>query len=149
MVEAAHTADTNDNASISLNELIRVVQFFNADGIHCETGTEDGYALGPGAETCTPHNVDYAPQDWIINLSEILRIIQIYNIGTYFECPGTEDGICLGPLTSSGNLKFIPSSEIGSISGQGVAFGLFDSATGSLRVYFTDGSSTLFTFQAG
>lgn len=94
------TADQNYDGVINLSELLRVIQFFNSEGFHCELGTEDGYAPGPGEKTCAPHDSDYNPQDWEINLSELLRIIQFFNSGGYHACPneGTEDGYCPGTI---------------------------------------------------
>ncbi len=91
-----HSADTDANLYISLSELLRVIQFFNSSGFHCETGTEDGFAPGSGDQSCTPHDSDYNTQDWHINLSELLRVIQFFNSGGYTACPsqGTEDGFC-------------------------------------------------------
>ncbi len=92
------TADQDQDNLISLSELLRVIQFFNSGGYHCEAGTEDGYAPGPGDETCAPYDSDYNPQDWEISLSELLRVIQFFNSGGYHACPGegTEDGFCPG-----------------------------------------------------
>ncbi len=92
------TADQDRNNQISLSELLRVIQFFNSDGFHCEAGTEDGYAPGPGDQTCAAYATDYNPVDWRISLSELLRIIQFFNSGGYHYCPGenTEDGFCPG-----------------------------------------------------
>mgnify|MGYP006294050867 CR=1 FL=1 len=94
-----HCADQDADLSIDLSELLRVVQLFNSDGLHCDGATEDGYAPGPGGTDCGPHDSDYAPVDWNINISELLRLIQIYNSDGYHPCPGqgTEDGFCLGP----------------------------------------------------
>jgi len=94
-----HSADPDGNGIISLSELLRVIQFFNSGGFHCQAGTEDGYAPGPGDESCLPHSSDYNEQDWHINLSELLRLIQFFNSGGYHACPGenTEDGFCPGP----------------------------------------------------
>ena len=94
--------DQNQDNLISLSELLRIIQFFNSDGFHCQTGTEDGYAPGPGDETCSTYDSDYNPQDWHISLSELLRVIQFFNSGGYHYCPaeGTEDGFCPGPLIS-------------------------------------------------
>ncbi len=97
----SHSADPNGDGQINLTELLRVIQFYNSGGFHCEEGTEDGYAPGPGDQTCAPHSSDYAPSgpDWRIVLTELLRIIQFYNSGGYHPCPdeGTEDGFCPGP----------------------------------------------------
>ncbi len=93
----SHAADQNGDNLISLSELLRVIQFFNSGGFHCQTGTEDGYAPGSGGDTsCTAHSSDYTPQDWTIGLSELLRLIQFFNSGGYHECIGTEDGYCPG-----------------------------------------------------
>jgi hypothetical protein len=93
-----HSADTNSDNKIELTELLRIIQFFNSGGFHCQAGTEDGYAPGfDGDHTCTPHASDYNTQDWKINLSELLRVIQFYHLG-YHLCVGesTEDGYCPG-----------------------------------------------------
>lgn len=92
-----HAADTDVDYRISLSEVLRVVQFFNARACHCDASTEDGYAIGPGDQSsCEPHHSDYAPQDWTISLSEVLRLVQIYNNGGYIPCETGEDGFCLG-----------------------------------------------------
>ncbi|GEM_PF-3893161 len=95
-----HSADRDHDNVIGLSELLRVIQFFNSGGYHCEEGTEDGYAPGSGDPACLPHDSDYNPQDWDINLSELLRIIQFFNSSGYHSCPEvfppTEDGFCVG-----------------------------------------------------
>lgn len=92
-----HRADQNGDWKINLGELLRVIQFFNSGGYHCEDGTEDGYAPGSeGDKNCFPHTSDYNEQDWIINLPELLRIIQFFNTGSYYPCPHGEDGYCPG-----------------------------------------------------
>ena len=45
-----------------------------------------------GPRTCTPHALDYSPQDWRISLGELLRVIQFYNSGGYSRSVGGEDG---------------------------------------------------------
>ncbi|HPO13231.1 MAG TPA: DUF5011 domain-containing protein [Candidatus Hydrogenedentes bacterium] len=93
-----HTADQDGDHHISLSELLRIIQFYNSAGIHCEAGTEDGYAPYSGNTACSPHASDYTPQDWQISLTELLRAIQFYNSDIYYACPeeGTEDGFCPG-----------------------------------------------------
>ncbi len=95
-----HSADTNKDWSISLQEVLRVVQLFNARGYHCQAGTEDGYALFEGSTNCTPHKSDYAPQDWKIRLNELLRIIQFFNYpgGSYHPDENGEDKYAPGPF---------------------------------------------------
>ncbi len=93
-----HTADTTPDQQISLSELLRVIQFYNSGGLHCQAGTEDGYAPGAGADhSCGEHSSDYSPQDWSITLSELLRLIQFYNSGGYHLCVEGEDGFGPGP----------------------------------------------------
>ncbi len=87
-------ADGNHDYAINLSELLRMVQFFNSDGFHCDAATEDGYAPGDGDRSCLPNSSDYNPEDWRISLSELLRIIQFYNSAGYHVCPEGEDGFC-------------------------------------------------------
>ncbi len=99
-----HTADQTGDQQVDLSELLRVIQFFNSGEFHCQEGTEDSYAPGPGDTTsCSPHAGDYNPQDWSISLSELLRLIQFFNSGGYQWCPEeappTEDAFCPGPGT--------------------------------------------------
>ena len=93
-----HTADQTGDNIISLSELLRIIQFYNSGGLHCEGGTEDGFAPAAGSTACAAHDSDYNPQDWVISLSELLRVIQFYNSGAYHPCPGqgSEDGFCPG-----------------------------------------------------
>ncbi len=91
-----HSADQDQNNQIGLSELLRVIQFYNSGGLHCQAGTEDGYAPGTGDTSCLPHSSDYNPQDWAINISELLRVIQFYNSGGYHICEEGEDGFCPG-----------------------------------------------------
>ncbi len=101
-----HSADTQPvgvpDQKISLHELLRVIQLFNAGAYQCsDEKTEDNYALGMREDnSCTPHDSDYAPQNWWIEISELLRIIQLYNAGGYRDCsqentPHEADGYCL------------------------------------------------------
>jgi len=90
-----HTADQNHDNRINLSELLRVIQFHNAKGFHCQSSTEDGYVPGTGGDqTCSAHASDYNPKDWTINLSEVLRLIQFYNSPGYHACTGSEDSFC-------------------------------------------------------
>ena len=96
--EGYHTADSSGDWRINLAELLRVIQFFNAGGLQCGEGTEDGYMVGLGAQDCPTHDSDYSPADWHIGLSEILRVIQFFNSpsSAYHAQPGTEDGFAPG-----------------------------------------------------
>lgn len=92
--EVFHSADSNRDRMIELTELMRVIQFVNLDGYHCDENGEDGYGAGPGVENCPPHNSDYSPQDWDVSLTEVLRLVQFFNVGGYTvgEAPSSEDG---------------------------------------------------------
>ncbi len=95
---AQHSADYDHDWSISLSEILRVIQLFNLDGYQCGDGTEDGFAPFPGRTDCTPHAGDYITQDWNIDLSELLRMIQLFNAPgrAYHALAGTEDGFSPG-----------------------------------------------------
>jgi hypothetical protein len=96
--QPVHHADQDGSFTITLNELLRLIQFFNSAGFGCQAGTEDGFAPNELTKDCCPHTSDYAPRDWQINLTELLRLIQFFNSGGYHYCPanGTEDGYCPG-----------------------------------------------------
>ncbi len=97
-----HTADTDQDNKIGLDELLRAIQFYNIGGYDCAAATEDGFEPGePGAivaGTCYPHDGDYSPADFSLNLTELLRMIQFFNVGEYSYCenknPATEDNFC-------------------------------------------------------
>ena len=117
-----HTGDYNPaDFVISLDELLRVIQFYNDNGYHCEYIIEsegegekaedpDGYRTGTDTlyQDCMPHSSDYNPQDWKVDLSEVLRFIQFFNFyipepnlrKSYHFCPfndpPTEDLYCTG-----------------------------------------------------
>lgn len=97
-VPEIHTADTNQDNKINLGELLRIIQFFNSSGFHCEEGTEDGYAPGYDESfnfSCPRHTADYLPPDWHISIEEILRMIQLFNSNGYQICPFiSEDHYC-------------------------------------------------------
>ena len=95
-----HDADQNGDWTIDLTpELLRLVQFYNVRGYHCQAGTEDDYAPGVGATYAAPHRADQNG-DWVIQLSpELTRLIQFYNSGGYHCQTGTEDGYAPGRTT--------------------------------------------------
>ena len=89
-----HTADLNHDFKFNLPELLRVIQLYRAGQFHCESGTEDGYALGPGDRSCSPYASDHDPQDWQIGLSEVLEVVQFYNLNCYQPCPDAPGTYC-------------------------------------------------------
>jgi hypothetical protein len=92
-----HSADTDEDHSIALTELTRVIQLFSAGSYFCENGTEDGFSVTGSDRSCQPaHDSDYSPQDWTISLSELLRVTQLYSAGTYHIDCASEDGLNIG-----------------------------------------------------
>jgi len=91
-----HSADLSRDYTVSVSELLRVIQLFNFKRYHCAPGTEDGYAGGPGPTDCAPHSSDFNPADWTITISELLRLIQFFNAQGYHIGIGTEDGFMPG-----------------------------------------------------
>jgi hypothetical protein len=91
-----HTGDEDANGTLSLSELLGVIQLFNSGRYHCDGF--GGYLPGNGSNACDPHSCDFQPEqpDFIISLSELLRGIQIYTVQAYFACEESEDGYCLG-----------------------------------------------------
>jgi hypothetical protein len=96
-----HTADQDGSFTVSLGELLRIIQFFNSNAFGCAEGTEDGFAPNAPDQSCCPHDSDYNPSgpSWSIDLTELLRFIQFFNSGGYHPCPAnaTEDTYCPGP----------------------------------------------------
>ncbi len=95
-----HRADVSRDWSISLPELLRIIQFYNARAYHCAGEEADGYAPGMGNQDCAPHDADYAPVDWRISFTELLRMIQLYNAphGAYHRDAAGEDRFAPGPF---------------------------------------------------
>lgn len=87
------SADRDLDFVISLSELLRVVQLYNSQGLHCgDANSEDGYVPGMDntALNCAPHTSDFDPQDWVIILGELLQLIQLYNADGYQPCEAPE-----------------------------------------------------------
>ena len=89
--------------AISLSELLRFVQFYNARGYHCaEAGelSDEGYIPFTAAlHECPAHTGDFnGGADWQIDLTELLRLIQFYNARAYHPCddPRSDEGYCPG-----------------------------------------------------
>lgn len=94
------SADIDGNFEVALEELLRVIQFYNAAGYACAENpgaTEDGFeprAPEGGDPGCLLHSID-TNGDNIISLSELLRAIQLFNFAGYQFCEGLgEDGFC-------------------------------------------------------
>ena len=110
-----HSMDTTaPQGVVSLSELLRGIQFYKSLALHCDAGSEDGFAPGTGEQTCAPHDLDYTPQNWAISLSELLRAIQFYNALGYTVCPeqSTEDGFCPNALPVGEGEGEIPCDDV-------------------------------------
>jgi len=102
--EEQHSADYINDGVLSLAELLRIIQLFNAGVYYCalspEQGgdvyslTSDGLAFGEG--DCRYHSSDYRAPLGSLQLTELLRGIQFFNLGGLEPCDaGTEDGFCI------------------------------------------------------
>ena len=97
-----NSADTSGDYVLTLSEVLRVVQLYNAGGYACASNpgaTEDGYIpqADPGSTLCLLHTLD-RNGDNEISLSELLRAIQIFSFNGYVFCEGqSEDNFCDRP----------------------------------------------------
>jgi hypothetical protein len=117
---AYHSADTNRDYRISLLELTRVIELYNARNGATRTGaygislepTEDGFYPDPRMPIPGPgplpryHSAD-TNGDGRLSLLELTRVIELYNYrapggsrtGEYHVHPGSEDGFNPGPIS--------------------------------------------------
>lgn len=95
------SADTNGDGLVGLQELLRLIQLYNAGAYYCDPASEDGVSITPltegeaSARDCDFHSSDYNPADWSIQLTELLRLVQFYSVGGYRACETSEDGFCV------------------------------------------------------
>lgn len=90
-----HAGDVDQDFRFSLSEVLRVCQFYNVGGYHCDASSEDGYAPGlDGDRSCAPYPSDTDPQNWQIDLAEVMEIIQFYNLHCYQPCDGAPGTYC-------------------------------------------------------
>ncbi len=112
-----HTADTNGDFKLNLNELLRVIELYNVRSGTTRTGAyavdatnpEDGFAVAPTRPsgttvTLTRYHAADTNRDARISLVELTRVIELYNYrvgttrtGDYRVQSGTEDGFAPGP----------------------------------------------------
>lgn len=112
-----HTADTNGDYKLSLDELLRVIELYNVRFGTTRTGAyavdatnpEDGFAVAPTrsgstAVTLTRYHAADTNRDARISLVELTRVIELFNYrvgttrtGQYRVQSGTEDGFASGP----------------------------------------------------
>ncbi len=111
-----HSADSNRDNRLSLVELTRVIELYNArdgtvrtGGYRPQDGSEDGFATDPSGGGVAPsgfvrfHSAD-TNRDGRLSLFELTRVIELYNTrsgtprtGAYHVQAGTEDGFAPGP----------------------------------------------------
>jgi len=94
-----HTGDTDGDGAFGLDELLRIIQFFNSAGYTCAAtpgASEDGYEpQAGGIAGCVRHTSDFLAPAGRITLSELLRAIQFFNVGGIEFCDGIgEDDFC-------------------------------------------------------
>jgi hypothetical protein len=94
-----HSGDYNpSDLKITMNEMLRLIQLFNAGGYHCDSKSEDGYAPEKmeTLTTCPFHSSDFAhdgiESDWIIDNIELNRFFQLYNSDGYVPDQNSIDG---------------------------------------------------------
>ena len=94
------SADMNGDFLLTLSELLRLIQLYNAGRYYCAASagaSEDGYQVAaPASEPdCVPHSAD-RDGGKAVSLSELLRSVQFFNLGGYFYCgdQSPEDGFC-------------------------------------------------------
>jgi hypothetical protein len=106
-----HSADTNRDRRISLLELTRVIELYNARSGSVRTGqyteqagSEDGFMAGTAGALLTRYHSADSNNDGRISLLELTRVIELYNYrqgtvrtGQYRPQSGTEDGFAPGP----------------------------------------------------
>ena len=138
---AFHSADDNQDSRLSINELLRVVQFYNAGDHHCAIGTEDGFA--PGADVhapcCEPHMSDYSPSDGMIELRELLRAVQFFNYMGYHAQCGSEDNFAPGldvpqPCVNEGESEEGLQDELATLDGAVVPGEMIDVPAGAFMM---------------
>ena len=110
----AHSADTDRDFAISLLELTRVIELFNARNGSVRTGAykvdvngEDGFGLdgaASGGGTLTRYHSADTTRDGRLSLLELTRVIELFNTrsgttrsGQYHPQGSTEDGVAPGP----------------------------------------------------
>ena len=114
-----HDADTDRDNKLSLSELLRVIELYNARNGSVRTGryrvnpsSEDGFEVDLETPRGTPsdltrhHSAD-SNGNAELSLSELLRVIELYNFregtrrtGVYHLDGSTEDGFAAGPEPS-------------------------------------------------
>jgi len=91
----AHTGDLDCDQAFGLDDILRMIQLFNAGRFRCAPGEDDAYGLGAGDTLdCTRHDADFAAPAFELSLSELLRALQLFNLGGAVPCAEGEDGFC-------------------------------------------------------
>ena len=95
---STHSADSNGDYMLSLEEVLRVIAYYNAGQYHCDSTKPDGYNVGSGSDSCGRHDADYDSTAWEMSLQEVLRPIAYYNAGGYHPDPTKPDGFNVGRI---------------------------------------------------
>ena len=91
----------HDN-KIGIKEVIRVINFYKANGYHTDPAGIDGFAIGTGTIT-SYHSADYLlsdgktlGHDGKIGIKEVIRVINFYKANGYHTDPAGGDGFAPG-----------------------------------------------------
>jgi hypothetical protein len=111
-----HSADINQDLKFSLSEFLRVLELHAATpghDYHFNADSEDGYGVGPGPKSTTPHHSDYyGGANWRITVHELVRMVDLFTATpdhSYHPYPGSEDGFRKGAPAAAGK-ALLPSN---------------------------------------
>jgi len=91
----AHTGDLDCDQALGLDDILRMIQLYNAGRFRCQAGEDDAYATGIGnTVNCARHDADFETPFFRLSLSELLRALQLFNLGSVLPCGEGEDGFC-------------------------------------------------------
>ncbi|MBI1319653.1 MAG: hypothetical protein GC168_12000 [Candidatus Hydrogenedens sp.] len=126
LAHAAHSADTSADWSLSLSELLRVIQVFNVGTFGCAEvpGDADGFEPGSVLRDCPRHSADFEAPYWQLSLGELLRMIQFYNAGSFGVDCTEPDGYSVISDSADGECPRAAEGEgEGATEGEGVSEG--------------------------
>ena len=120
---AQHSADTDKNWQLSLQELVRVVLLRNTyrNGNNELTGEyhlvnpnpalgSDGYAPGPGDQSGRPHSAD-TDKNWQLSLQELVRVVLLRNTYRNANNELTGEYHLVNPTPALGSDGFAPGPQ--------------------------------------
>jgi hypothetical protein len=77
-----HSADVNEDLKFSLNEFLRVYEFYVATDnheYHIDPNGEDGFGIGTGKRDGVAHSGDFeGGADWRFSMTEMVRMVDLF-----------------------------------------------------------------------